>query len=72
MSFHSSKAIRKCKVEKRSNEIVNRLNKTKREAYPDLAARREAFDQVGLCPVQRHLHLTCVCRSARTPPGRGA
>lgn len=39
--------MRKTKVEKRNNEIVNRLNRTKREDNPDLAARREAFDQVG-------------------------
>mmetsp|Transcript_7415 Transcript_7415/g.21892 ORF Transcript_7415/g.21892 Transcript_7415/m.21892 type:complete len:218 (-) Transcript_7415:5497-6150(-) len=45
VSFHSLKNIRKCKVEKRSNEIVNRLNRTKREDNPDLAARREAYDQ---------------------------
>lgn len=50
VSFHSLKNIRKCKVEKRSNEIVNRLNRTKREDNPDLAARREAYDQVKLVP----------------------
>jgi hypothetical protein len=46
VSFHNPKQVRKCKAEKRINEIVNRLNKTKQEAYPDLAARRETFDQV--------------------------
>ena len=32
-------------VEKRINEIVNRLNKTKREEYPDLQAQRVARDR---------------------------
>lgn len=45
VSFHDRKAVRKTRVEKRNNEIVNRLNRTKREDNPDLAARREAFDQ---------------------------
>lgn len=45
VSFYNPRAVRKCKADKRINEIVNRLNKTKREAYPDLAARRETFDQ---------------------------
>eukprot|EP00889_Picochlorum_renovo_P005580 jgi/Picre1/32610/NNA_007956.t1 len=31
------------KVEKRENEIVNRLNKTKEELYPDLEAEKEAW-----------------------------
>lgn len=47
VSFHNPKQVRKCKAEKRINEIVNRLNKTKQEAYPDLAARRETFDQAA-------------------------
>ena len=32
----------------KSNEIVNRLNRTKREEFPNLEARREAYDaEVG-------------------------
>lgn len=32
-------------VEKKVNEIVNRLEKTKSERYPDLAAEKESRDQ---------------------------
>lgn len=32
-------------VEKKVNEIVNRLEKTKAERYPDLAAEKESRDQ---------------------------
>ena len=34
--------MRKFRVERKSNEIVNRLNKTKVERQPDLAEEREA------------------------------
>lgn len=33
------------KVEKRLNEVVNRLNKTKTERFPDLRVEREQRDQ---------------------------
>ena len=33
------------KEEKRINDIVNLLNKTKQELYPDLAAERENYDR---------------------------
>lgn len=46
VSFHDRKAVRKTRVEKRNNDIVSRLNRTKREENPDLAARRDAHDQV--------------------------
>lgn len=42
VSFHNIKAVKRVVVEKRINEIVNRLNKTKTEAYPDLAAEKTA------------------------------
>lgn len=42
VSFHNVKAVRRVVVEKRINEIVNRLNKTKTEAFPDLAAQKVA------------------------------
>ncbi|KAJ3694543.1 hypothetical protein LUZ60_010023 [Juncus effusus] len=42
VGFHNSKMVRTVKVEKRINEIVNRLNKTKVERKPDLRAEREA------------------------------
>ncbi|RZB54395.1 DUF814 domain containing protein [Asbolus verrucosus] len=34
VGFHKEKEVRKIKVAKRINEIVNRLNKTKREEHP--------------------------------------
>nr|AFK40797.1 unknown [Medicago truncatula] len=42
VGFHSSKMVRTVRVEKKINEIVNRLNKTKVERKPDLKAEREA------------------------------
>jgi len=33
------------KVEKRRNEIINRLNKTKQELFPDLREQREERDR---------------------------
>ncbi|XP_050364001.1 uncharacterized protein LOC126782736 [Argentina anserina] len=44
VGFYSSKNVRTVKVEKRVNEIVNRLNKTKVERKPDLKAEREAVN----------------------------
>lgn len=37
--------MRKIRVEKRINEIVNRLNKTKQEKKPDLRFEREQRDR---------------------------
>ncbi|KAJ8773546.1 hypothetical protein K2173_005792 [Erythroxylum novogranatense] len=42
VGFHSHRMVRTVRVEKRINEIVNRLNKTKVERKPDLKAEREA------------------------------
>lgn len=44
VSFHNPKQVRKMRVERRSNEVVNRLNKTKIETHPDFRAEREARD----------------------------
>lgn len=44
VSFFHSKQVRKMRVEKRINEVVNRLNKTKIETHPDFQAEREARD----------------------------
>nr|XP_019539967.2 coiled-coil domain-containing protein 25 [Aedes albopictus]XP_019540104.2 coiled-coil domain-containing protein 25 [Aedes albopictus] len=44
VAFHKDKEVRKMRVEKRVNEIVNRLNKTKREEHPDFRAEREKRD----------------------------
>ncbi|KAL3869043.1 hypothetical protein ACJMK2_041770 [Sinanodonta woodiana] len=45
VGFYRDKEVRKVKVEKRINEIVNRLNKTKDEQHPDLRALREERDR---------------------------
>ncbi|KAK5120532.1 Coiled-coil domain-containing protein 25 [Meristemomyces frigidus] len=43
VGFKDHKMVRRCYVEKRENAIVNRLNKTKVEKYPDL--RQEKMDR---------------------------
>jgi len=45
VGFHQAQLVRKIQVEKRKNEIMNRLNKTKKEDFPDLAAMREKRDK---------------------------
>ncbi|CAK4032048.1 Hypothetical predicted protein [Lecanosticta acicola] len=45
VGFHNNKLVRKVHVEKRENAIVNRLNKTKEERYPDLRAEKEAVER---------------------------
>jgi hypothetical protein len=37
--------VRKIRVAKKSNEILNRLNKTKKVTHPDLRAEREKRDR---------------------------
>uniref|UniRef100_A0A182P903 Coiled-coil domain-containing protein 25 n=1 Tax=Anopheles epiroticus TaxID=199890 RepID=A0A182P903_9DIPT len=44
VAFHREKEVRMFRVEKRCNEIVNRLNKTKREESVDFRAEREKRD----------------------------
>ncbi|KAK2725141.1 coiled-coil domain-containing protein 25-like [Artemia franciscana] len=44
VGFHKDKEVYKIRVEKRINEIVNRLNKTKEIREVDLRAVREARD----------------------------
>ncbi|XP_077292214.1 coiled-coil domain-containing protein 25 [Arctopsyche grandis] len=46
VSFIKEKEVKKMRVAKRNNEIVNRLNKTKREEKPDLRAEREKRDRL--------------------------
>jgi hypothetical protein len=43
VSFHNPKLVRKVLVRERENPIVNRLNKTRVEKYPDLQAEKEEF-----------------------------
>ncbi|KAJ3192816.1 hypothetical protein HK101_005930 [Irineochytrium annulatum] len=40
VTFHKPTLVKKVFVEKRMNEIINRLNKTKEEIYPDLSEER--------------------------------
>ncbi|XP_073307858.1 uncharacterized protein [Primulina huaijiensis] len=44
VGFHNTKMVRTVRVEKRINEIVNRLNRTKVERTPDLKAEREVVN----------------------------
>ncbi|CAH0603254.1 unnamed protein product [Chrysodeixis includens] len=46
VGFHKDKDVRKVRVAKRCNDIVNRLNKTKKEAFPDLRLERETRDRL--------------------------
>lgn len=51
VTFHNHKKVRRVHVEKRINEIVNRLNKTKEERHPDLMAekiQREKLDRKAM------------------------
>ncbi|KAJ5167649.1 Coiled-coil domain-containing protein 25 [Penicillium canariense] len=43
VSFHNPKLVRKVLVRIRENPIVNRLNKTRVEKFPDLRAEKEDF-----------------------------
>ena len=44
VGFHDEKAVLRIGVPGKNNEILNRLNKTKQERFPNLAAEREAYD----------------------------
>eukprot|EP00271_Cylindrocystis_brebissonii_P021927 TRINITY_DN816_c1_g1_i1.p1 TRINITY_DN816_c1_g1~~TRINITY_DN816_c1_g1_i1.p1 ORF type:complete len:216 (-),score=52.77 TRINITY_DN816_c1_g1_i1:261-908(-) len=44
VGFHNPKMVKTVRVEKRLNDVVNRLNKTKVERKPDLKAEREVRD----------------------------
>lgn len=46
VGFHKEREVRKIKVAKRNNEIINRLKKTKTEAHPDFRAERENRDRM--------------------------
>ncbi|KAJ1655574.1 hypothetical protein IWQ61_004702 [Dispira simplex] len=40
VSFHNPRLVKRCHVETRTNEIINRLNKTRVEKQPDLYAEK--------------------------------
>ncbi|KAA8644855.1 putative DUF814 domain protein [Aspergillus tanneri] len=43
VSFHNPKLVRKVHIRERENAIVNRLNKTRVEKFPDLMVEKEEF-----------------------------
>ncbi|XP_040283034.1 coiled-coil domain-containing protein 25 [Bufo bufo] len=45
IGFHRQKDVKSINVEKKANEILNRLEKTKDERFPDLAAEKESRDR---------------------------
>lgn len=45
VTFHNQKLVRKIHVKQRENHIVNRLNKTRIEKFPDLRAEKEEYAQ---------------------------
>lgn len=45
IGFHRQKDVKSVMVEKKVNEILNRLEKTKDERFPDLAAEKESRDR---------------------------
>jgi len=47
VGFADEKAVSRFNVSRRCNEAVNRLNKTRQERFPDLAAEREAYEAAG-------------------------
>jgi len=54
VGFHGHKAVHRTRVDKRDNAIVNRLNKTKAERFPDLAAEKESYER-GLARAVREV-----------------
>ncbi|KAJ3273538.1 Coiled-coil domain-containing protein 25 [Terramyces sp. JEL0728] len=45
VAFHKNKMVKKVHVETRQNAIVNRLNKTKKEEYPDLLELKIQYEK---------------------------
>lgn len=45
VGFKDQRKVKKVLVEARTNAIINRLNKTKTEAFPDLAVQRDERDR---------------------------
>ncbi|KAE9587038.1 hypothetical protein Lal_00004864 [Lupinus albus] len=55
VGFHNSKMVQTVRVEKRINEIVNRLNRTKVERKPDFKAELEAVNASERAEKKLHL-----------------
>lgn len=45
VGFKDQRKVKKVLVEARTNAIINRLNKTRTENFPDLAVEREGRDR---------------------------
>ena len=45
VGFRDQKQVRKIPAVKRVNDVVNRLNRSKREAFPDLAVERNMYEK---------------------------
>jgi hypothetical protein len=41
VGFHDQKKVAYCKVDRKSNDIINRLEKTREEKQPDFKAEKE-------------------------------
>ncbi|KAI9189627.1 hypothetical protein H9P43_001060 [Blastocladiella emersonii ATCC 22665] len=52
VSFHSNKLVKRVYVQTRSNEIINRLNKTKVERNPDLAQEKLEYEKAKRAEVK--------------------
>lgn len=46
VTFHNNKKVKRVFVEKRLNDVVNRLNKTKVERFPDLMQEKIQRDKI--------------------------
>jgi hypothetical protein len=60
VGFHSQRKVKKILVEARLNPIINRLNKTKEERFPDLYEEKEERRKV-LRTREKKLALERVC-----------
>lgn len=45
VGFKDRKRVKRITVEKRKNDIINRLEKTKRESFPNLAQEKEDHER---------------------------
>ncbi|KAL5374181.1 Coiled-coil domain-containing protein 25, variant 2 [Paraphaeosphaeria minitans] len=69
VGFKDQRKVKRIHVEKRENPIVNRLNKTKIEKYPDLAMEKEAR-QKELRKKDRDAQQARVCLDFLVPGSR--
>ncbi|KAI8375441.1 hypothetical protein BD560DRAFT_453800 [Blakeslea trispora] len=53
VTFHNNKKVKRVFVEKRINEVVNRLNKTKVERFPDLLQEKVNRDKLDRLKARR-------------------